>query len=334
MLLLALLASCSQPPPLVTSRWQPTAPALTATPTQPVASGVAIAATRIPPTDVYLPTVVIPTPLPTPQPSWRFVVIGDTRTAGLDPPPVTAQIVEHASQEHPHIVLTVGDMINALDDQDSVREQWRRWRSVMAPLGAQTTASPWLLVTPGNHDVQSHAWATDLLVEAFPELPANGPPGFDRRTYRVDYNNVRFISIDSERFNALHQLGDEQLTWLETQLRDNPNRYTIVWSHDPAFPAGPHVGSSLDAYPHDRDRLWVLLKQYHVTAYIAGHEHLYNRSEHDGVTQLIIGASGSYVYQGFGGEFYHYLVGEVTPEGIQVTIHDEQGVIQDQFTLQ
>jgi 3',5'-cyclic-AMP phosphodiesterase len=321
-LLLLFLAACG-PGPLVirsntpvASNWPgPTAaPALPTAPIRPTA----------PPAPTSTPA---PTATPIPQP-WRFVVLGDTRTEGLRPPDTTYQIVERARLAQPEIVLTVGDMINALDDQASVREQWRYWREAVAPLGARH-----LLVTPGNHDVQGNAWATDLLVEAFPELPSNGPNGFERRAYAFDYRGVRFISLDSERINALHALGDEQLNWLEGQLRDNPNRYTIVFSHDPAYPVGPHIGSSLDAYPQDRDRLWQLLRDYKVTAYIAGHEHLYNHQQIDGVHQVIAGTSGSFIYTGYGGEFYHYLVGEVGVAGITIVAYDLEGAERDRFAL-
>jgi 3',5'-cyclic AMP phosphodiesterase CpdA len=256
------------------------------------------------------------------------VVLGDTRTAGLTPPDVTYQIAALAAQARPEVVLAVGDMINALDTPGEVREQWRFWREAVAPLGATH-----VLVTPGNHDVQGNAWATDLLAEAFPELPANGPAGYERRAYALDYRDVRFISLDSETFGGPHHLGQAQLGWLEGLLRDNPNRHTIVFSHDPAYPAGPHVGSSLDAYPQERDRLWALLRDYGATAYIAGHEHLYNHQQIAGVHQVIAGTSGSYVYAGYGGEFYHYLVGEVGPEGITFVVYDERGEERDRFAL-
>ena len=283
------------------------------------------------PTITPAPTPAPPTP--TPQP-WRFVVLGDIRTEGLKPPPITDDLVARATAAQPAITLVLGDMINALGTQAEVRQQWQFLRAALAPLGqAAGHAGPWLLATPGNHDVQGHRWATDLLVEAFPELPENGPPGMTRRAYAVDYRGVRFISLDSERFDAMHLLDDTQLVWLETQLRDNPNRFTIVFSHDPAFPAGPHVGSSLDAYPQARDRFWQLLRDYHASAYFAGHEHLYNRQTLDGVTQIIAGASGSSVYAGYGGEFEHYLVGEVGAETITLAVYDQQGQQRDRFTL-
>lgn len=292
-----------------------------------------------PPPTAALPSATpsaapMPSPAPTPEPPWRFVVLGDTRTEGLNPPKITYQIVEQAARAQPAIVLTVGDMINALDTQAEVRQQWQNWREAVAPLGSNPArGQPWLLVTPGNHDVQRNDWATDLLAEAFPELPSNGPPGFERRSYVVDYREVRFISLDSEVRGALHLLDDGQLDWLEAQLRENTRRYTIVFSHDPAYPVGPHVGSSLDAYPEARDRLWRLLAEHRVTAYIAGHEHLYNRREIGGVQQIIAGTSGSFVYGGYGGEFYHYLVGLVGPGGIEFAVFDQTGTERDRFTL-
>jgi 3',5'-cyclic AMP phosphodiesterase CpdA len=323
LLLGLMLASCGSP---IASL-----PTGTATPPLPTAGIRRPTPTQVsPPSPTPMPSPTpapSPTATPAPQP-WRFVVLGDTRTEGLRPPDTTAAIVARAAQAQPEVVLADGDMINALDTQDQVREQWRLWRAAVAPLGARH-----VLVSPGNHDVQGHAWATDLLAEAFPELPTNGPAGFERRAYALDYRGVRFISIDSESFSEPHRLGQAQLDWLEQQLRDNPNLYTIVFSHDPAYPIGPHIGSSLDAYPQERDRLWQLLHDYQVSAYIAGHEHLYNRREIEGVTQIIAGTSGSFIYTGYGGEFYHYLVGEVSVGGLTIVAYDLEGAERDRVTL-
>jgi len=329
LLLSGLIAACG---PGVLEGTAPTPPLPTAAVILNTAEPTA--APTNPPTATQIPTALPnPSATPVPQP-WRFVVLGDTRTSGLKPPEITYTIVERATQAEPEITLAVGDMIFALDTQPEVRQQWRFWRQAVAPLQpSQADSEPWLLVTPGNHDVQGHDWATDLLVEAFPELPTNGPAGFARRTYAVDYRGVRFISLDSESRDEVHLLNDAQLVWLERQLRDNPNRYTIVFSHDPAYPVGPHLGSSLDVYPQARDRLWRLLRDYKATAYIAGHEHLYNHQQIDGVHQIIAGTSGSYVYGGYGGEFYHYVVGEVGANELAFVVYDEQGAERDRFAV-
>ena len=321
-----LIGACGRPAATQVPAQLPTAVVALATPVAaPPAAPAAPTATLLPPTPTAAPS-------PAPFQPWRFVVLGDTRTEGLSPPDVTNQIVKQAAAAQPAIVLAVGDMINALSTPEQVRRQWQNWRAAVAPLGQAATGTPWLLATPGNHDVQSGDWATGLLTEAFPELPTNGPPGFERRAYSVDHAGVRFISLDSEQRAQMHLLDDAQLAWLETQLRDNPGHAAIVFSHDPAYPLGPHVGSSLDAYPQARDGLWALLKQYGAV-YIAGHEHLYNHQLIDGAHQIIAGTSGSFVYAGFGGEFYHYVVGEVGADAITFVVYDQNGQERDRFTV-
>lgn len=325
-----LLVSCAAPRPIARALTPTPQAATTPTPGLTPLSGVAVASTATPVAPAAAPVA----PTTAAAAPWRFVVLGDTRTEGLMPPEAMDRVVAQAASAAPDMVLANGDLIKAMDDPDSVRQQWRNWHAAVAPLAPATShAGPWLLPTPGNHDVEGHDWATGLMAEAFPELPANGPPGFERLTYAVDYRGVRFISLHSEIFGDAHHFGDAQLAWLEEQLRANPNRYTFVFSHDPAYPAGPHIGSSLDVYPAERDRFWQLLRDYHVTAYIAGHEHLYNRREIDGGVQLIIGTSGSWPYGGFGGDFFHYAVAEVTDGGVTFVIYDIDGVERDRFTL-
>lgn len=279
------------------------------------------------PTPLPSPTDT-PSPIPTPafQP-WRFVVLGDTRTSGLKPPQVAYDLIDQARLGRPEVALAVGDLINALTTMPEVREQWRYWREAATALDAGH-----VLVTPGNHDVSRRKWSASMMVAAFPELPRNGPTGYPL-TYALDYRGVRFISLQSESYDEPHRIGAAQLAWLEMQLRDNPSRYTIVFSHDPAYPVGPHVGSSLDVYPAERDQFWRLLREYRATAYIAGHEHLYNHKQIDGVDQIIVGTSGSGIYRGYGGDFFHYLAADVEPDAIAVAVYDRDGKERDRFSL-
>jgi 3',5'-cyclic-AMP phosphodiesterase len=317
------LAATRRPPPTPTLGPVPvsTLPPDLASPTaaQPLAAAQTVA----------LPLVVSPTP----PPPWRFAVLGDTRTDGLDPPAITGQLAQLAAARQPDVTLATGDLIKALETQADVREQWVRWKAAVAPLGVGAQASPWLLPTPGNHDVEDNAFATDLMAEAFPDLPENGPPGLLRLTYSSDYRGVRFISLHSEIFGDAHRFGAAQLAWLETQLASSPGRHTFVFSHDPAFPVGPHIGSSLDVYPQERDQFWALLKQYRVSAYVCGHEHLYNRQTIDGVLQLIVGTSGSFPYPGVGGDFYHYLMAEVSGDEVEMAVYDSDNLERDRFTI-
>jgi Icc protein len=320
-------ATSTPPPPTVS-------PTAAATPTQaplPTNTAVPPTATPVPtPTPTITPVPPTATPAPTPTPAFKplnFGVVGDIRTAGPKPPQVAYQILERLKADKPQAVILVGDIINAGTTAPVVREQWNNVNKAIAALAPGT-----ILPTVGNHETNGIAGVLPYFNEAFPALPDNGPGKYKGITYSYDAGSVHFVSLTSEYPTRFHYVGD-QLDWLEADLKANKQPYTFVFSHDPAYPVGPHTGSSLDAYPKDRDRLWKIMQTYKVTAYICGHEHLYNRSQQGGLTQLVIGTSGSAIYGGYGGEFYHYGVFNVAQNGVAVKIFDSLGKVRDSFTL-
>jgi 3',5'-cyclic-AMP phosphodiesterase len=327
------LAACGEntAPPATAN---PTANPTTA-PTQPPPTGtstpVAPTATPVPtPVPTATPVPATATPAPSPTPAFKpltFGVVGDIRTAGPKPPQVAYQILDRLKADNPQAIILVGDIINAGTSAPVVREQWNNVNQAIAELTPGT-----ILPTVGNHETNGIAGVLPYFNEAFPALPANGPEKYRGLTYSYDAGSVHFVSLTSEHPSQFHYIGD-QLDWLEKDLKANQQPYTFVFSHDPAFPVGPHTGSSLDAYPKDRDKLWKLMQTYKVSAFICGHEHLYNRSQQGGLTQLVIGTSGSAIYGGYGGEFYHYGVFQVAQEGVAVKIFDSLGKVRDTFSL-
>ncbi len=334
---LSWLAACGDSP-ASTATTIPTTQAATTTaaPTTAVPSTAAPVPTSSPaPTATTAPTATAAptaTPRPTPTPVFEpvnFGVLGDIRTAGPKPPQVAYQIIDRMKVEKPEAVILVGDIINAESSNAAVvREQWNNINLAIANLAPAA-----ILPTVGNHETNGMKSVLPYFNEAFPTLPGNGPDGYKGLTYSYDVGSVHFVSITSEHPNRFHQLGQAQLDWIDKDLATNRKPYTFVFSHDPAFPVGPHVGSSLDAYPNERDALWKIMQKYKVTAYICGHEHLYNRSQKGGLTQLVIGTSGSAIYGGYGGEFYHYGNFEVTQQGVTGKIYDSLGKLRDSFTL-
>jgi hypothetical protein len=326
------LAACGESPTTAPAP-TPTTAAPTAVPT---ATAVPPTATSVPPTNTPAPTPTLTpipptaTPAPTPTPTFTpltFGVLGDIRTAGPKPPQVAYQILDRIKTDDPKVILLVGDIINAGTTAPVVRDQWNNVNLAIAELTPGI-----ILPTVGNHETNGLPSVLPYFTEAFPALPANGPAKYKGMTYSYDNGSVHFISLTSEHPGQFHYIGD-QLDWLEQDLRANKQPYTFVFSHDPAYPVGPHAGSSLDAYPKDRDKFWQLLQTYKVTAYICGHEHLYNRSQQGGLTQLVIGTSGSAIYGGYGGEFYHYGVFDVAEDGVAVKIYDSLGKVRDDFRL-
>ena len=319
---LGWLAACGEvatpQPPTVAPTAIPTVPPTTVATSLPVAT-----------TAQAITTVALPTASPTPTfQRLGFIVYGDIRTAGLKPPPIFDKLFALSKEYKPQAAILVGDIINAEDDNAVVKKQWEGHLQPFAALGNIP-----ILPTIGNHETNYRKAATPLYLEAFPNLPKNGPADFKGFTYSIDIGAVHFVTLASELPSQPHQLGKVQLDWLEQDLKATRQPYILVISHDPAYPAGPHVGNSLDAYPTERDAFWKLLVANNVTAFIAGHEHLYNKSIRNGVYQLIIGTSGSYPYSGWGGDFYHFASFEVTQQAMTVQIIDESGKERDKIIL-
>jgi hypothetical protein len=114
---------------------------------------------------------------------------------------------------------------------------------------------------PGTPAVSRH-WRQQF---AFPVQ--NPPAGLEETCYYVDYQGVRFISLDS------NQQRKEQVEWLRAVLRDNPNRWTILTCHHPFYsPAGSRDNPELR-------ELWKpLLETYKVDLVLTGHDHTYART--------------------------------------------------------
>ena len=307
-------------------------PTTIAVPTATTAATVPAATATAASTATAVPTVTLAaTVTPVPAKPINLAVFGDIRTAGPKPPEVYYTLVKQAAIAKPDAVLLVGDIINADTSRAGVKKQWANFREATAPL-----APARILPTIGNHDTNFVDWAEPLYLDAFAadKVPANGPQNYIGHAYSMDFGPLHLVALASELPAHPHKLGKQQLAWLEQDLTANTRPYTLVMSHDPAYPLGPHAGSSLDVYPDERDAFWKVLQKYKVNAYICGHEHLYFRSQRGGVTQLIAGASGSNIYAGYGGgEFQFYTLLTVTDSGIAAKVIDPTGKERDTFKL-
>jgi 3',5'-cyclic AMP phosphodiesterase CpdA len=101
-------------------------------------------------------------------------------------------------------------------------------------------------------------------------------PALAETVYFVDYQGVRFISLDSN--NA----KESQVVWLRKALESNPHRWTIITFHHPMFSPGS-----------DRDNpelraLWKpLLDEFKVDLVLSGHDHTYARTGEVDSSELV-----------------------------------------------
>ena len=115
---------------------------------------------------------------------------------------------------------------------------------------------------PGKPAVSTH-WRPQF---AFPiqNVPSDN---LKETVYFIDYQGVRFISLDSNTETEL------QVPWLRKALKENPNRWTILTFHHPIFSPGS------DRDNKDLRELWKpILDEFKVDLVLSGHDHTYART--------------------------------------------------------
>jgi hypothetical protein len=243
-------------------------------------------------------------PIESGQP-FTFAVFGDNRGDNSGQQPAAFhQILEEVNRSSPAFAVNTGDMIYGLTTNEAVvRTHWKLYRQATASLRAP------LFHLPGNHDI----WSEDS-ARLYAELV--GPP-----YYVFDYGRARFIMLDCETDAC--RLGTNQFAWLSQQLAQAGERLVFVFVHRPLFPVDGAIGSSMDAYPGERDALHQLLVKHgrNLGGVFLGHEHLYHFQKRDGVPYYITGGAGANLYAPpeLGG-FHHFLLVHVRIHRVEVEL--------------
>lgn len=261
---------------------------------------------------------------------FRFAVMGDTRDYSGDGINVKTMkaILEKIKSEEVDFIVVTGDMITGSAKSSIHGNRLKKWKGIIERYGIP------FYIGVGNHEIESEM--SENIVRSIFEMPENGPSGFKELIYSFDYKNAHFIMLDTEAFNNFHAIGETQLKWLKEDVEKNQKKTIFIFGHDPAYPVYNHIGSSLDKYAVERDKLWGIFKKYKVSAYICGHEHLYNMSIHDGVYQIISGGGGAHISapEEKGG-FYNFVVIDVKDdEAISITVKDINGLVKDTFSIE
>jgi len=208
---------------------------------------------------------------------FSFSVMGDTRN-GAD---AHRRVVERMAQAVPDFVVGTGDMV----DDGSAEEQWQQFFDIENRLLRDNVYYP----AVGNHDRQGRGRTADSY-RAFFSVPDNG--GDTERYYAFSYAAARFLVLDSNEYSFA--LSD-QTAWLERELiaarQDPAVRHVFVVMHHPPYSISVH-GGSLDL----RERWTPLFEKYQVSAVFSGHDHVYERAEHNGIRYFVSGGGGAPLY--------------------------------------
>jgi len=209
-----------------------------------------------------------------------FAVIGDSRYGAEQ----HRKVVERIAREAPDFVLGTGDVV----DDGARQDQWQQFFDVEAALLRDHVYYP----AVGNHDRQGRGRTTDAY-RAYFALPGGGGGGGDReRYYAFTYATSRVLVLDSN-INSF-ALAD-QTAWLERELiaaRQDPGVHHIfAVMHHPPFSISLHGGAK-----DLRERWAPLFEKYGVAAVFSGHDHVYERAEHNGVRYFVSGGGGAPLY--------------------------------------
>ena len=189
---------------------------------------------------------------PRPGTRFRFALVGDSG----DLSPESFALARRIRAGRPDFLLHVGDL--AYPDGTLLQLHRRFFR----PYGRVLERVP-LYTTPGNHDYGSRSGYR----MAFAPI-AGGPRA--GRAYAFEWAGAHFVAVPSPEAGA-----PDTAAWLARTLeRIPPVAWRTVFLHEPPYSPGLKRVT-----PGIRARLSPILQAAHVDLLLAGHEHLYARSE-------------------------------------------------------
>jgi len=216
-----------------------------------------------------------------------------------------ARILKAVERELPaHFVVQTGDVV----ENGRRGVQWERFVKSHESI---RTKVPYL-AAPGNHE---RIW--DATGRANWDAVMGRPAEPERYWFAVDLPEsiARFVFLDSnvladptDRYpDSLESaLSTEQLAWADSALAV-PARYRFVVLHHPLVTSGHYLSDwrsddSKDVQLRRRGRLLEMCRRRGVTAVLAGHEHLYQRTyvrgrDGRGFWHVTTGGGGSPLYR-------------------------------------
>ncbi|MBN2229511.1 MAG: metallophosphoesterase family protein [Candidatus Thorarchaeota archaeon] len=232
---------------------------------------------------------------------FRMIIIGDNRPTLVSyiQPEEFKELSQMIVDEDPHIVVMSGDyVLEVNENHEDNLAGWAAFTNISDSIGHYAPIYGAL----GNHDTGAKTGTLNLdyYFDAFEQY--DEPSTY----FSFDYAGVHFIFLDTEQQYLEGRITGDQYNWLVNDLEstDCPMKYVI--GHRPMYPLN-HLGDSIDSKPDERIRLQQLFEEHNVTAYICGHDHLFNRLTVNGLVHIISGGGGApLVYTQWGGAYYHY----------------------------
>lgn len=246
-----------------------------------------------------------------PLPRGELLVVGDWGSGTTPQDDVANTMAVYARDREIAAVVTTGDNFYS-DSVDELMEPWSWVSEREIPF----------VVAWGNHDVEG------------PDRIAAVDEALDRppRWAVYQWGNIDLVVLDSNQVDS-----EEQLRFLEETLGSSRDPAIVVFHHPP-YTCGEHRD--------DQDVIedWVSRFDDDVFLVLNGHDHNYQRFESAGVTYIVSGGGGRYLYdlrpcrpghpELLAGEaVHHFVVLEQGENEVLATALDSRGEVVDQTRM-
>jgi hypothetical protein len=251
----------------------------------------------------------------------------------------------------PEFAIMPGDLVDGAISYDMVKSQLEFFKKIVTKYYPEEFFYPGV----GNHEVSYGVNGEQALGEVFKKYKATFLKGYNRSVYYIDKGNSRFFMLNSDHPGEISTISQTQLNWVRQNISSRCKHY-LYFFHEPAYPTGPHIGSSLDIHPLQRDKLWQLIDKSISPMVFCGHEHYYTRRHINAdfnesiqgmafkytknVYQVTVGSFGASLYTGFTSRKdvdvppisqYHFAVVDIYDDKIKTTIINVDGKVIDSF---
>lgn len=288
------------------------------------------------------------------DPSLRFVVMADCRGSdkGINEKAVV-KTLENVKKLTPQPLFAVmpGDLVEGAKSHSETKAQLQYFKDTITKYYPANFFYPGF----GNHEAKAGSEGEQAFEEVFSEIKADFLEGYHKTVYYFDNNNARFYMLNPNHPGEDHMISDTQQNWIKSNT-DTTKKYNFYFIHEPAYPTGSHVGSSLDANKLQRDKLWQIIDSSENPMVFCGHEHNYTRRHInsdfnetvDGqafefnklVYQVTTGTFGAPIYTDYTDKKnvdvppipeYHFAVVDVNNNKVSVTVYNLDGKVIDSF---
>lgn len=263
-------------------------------------------------------------PIPGDKVPIRVWAIGDFGKGNAQQVQVKQSYFDYADTTHTDVWIWLGDNAYA-DGKDFEYDE----KVFDVPGFSDAFSFQPFWPSPGNHDY-NEVWSQSTLfgipysniplsqhqgpyyelISVPQQAEVGGYPSNFELFYSFDYGNVHFLSLNSELYDFTETYNgiNEMKAWIEEDLAQNTQTFTIAYFHQPPYSKGSHDSDAVHerVMKAMREKVIPLLESYDIDLVVCGHSHVFERShlihghyggsgDFDAATMLMDGNGGDFL---------------------------------------